>query len=301
MKAAIAVAAAILQYTAVSALGDVGRRGFDCYKAEDNGYSYRGLVDFSSSGRPCQNWLEVGKESPVGDNGIGNHNYCRNPDQSYDSPWCYVHDGAGLSKEECVVDKCEENKRDFEAEAEALERYMEGRGCECPDFFLLGSTTASSLPLFFSTGSCDSGTNHCSMTEVVNKHCHCKVGALHGIVRLSSVVNGNTSTLQAQIPLIHAANASVMPHPHGFLASRVPAAGSSATKFSEDCHAACYSEACNPCQHCIATCQQGPHAFCKTDSKEEMWFAMCGQATEEQLMKGIKQCNDPPPTGCATR
>lgn len=297
MKTAITVAAAVLY----SVLGVASSRGFDCYKAEDNGYSYRGLVDFSSSGRPCQNWLEVGKESPVGDNGIGNHNYCRNPDQSFDSPWCYVNDGSGLDKEECVVDKCAEEQRDFKAEAEALERHMEGRGCDCPDFFLRSSSNVSSLPLFFNTGSCHNGTSHCSLTEVVNQHCHCKVGALHGIVRLSSVIKGKASTSSGQITQIHAANVSVMLHAHGFLASRVPAAVDSSAQFSKDCDTACYSAACNGCQHCMATCQEGPHTYCKADRKEEMWFAMCGKATEEQLMKGIKQCGDPAPTGCATR
>merc|ERR1719252_39478 len=128
--------AIILSFAPVSAMVAMKTGGFDCYKIEDNGYSYRGLVDFSNSGRPCQNWLDVGEVSPVGDNGVGNHNFCRNPDQSFDSPWCFTNDGSGLSKETCGVDKCDEEQRDFKAEAEALERYMAGRGCDCPDLFL---------------------------------------------------------------------------------------------------------------------------------------------------------------------
>lgn len=281
--------------------------GYDCYKAEDNGYTYRGLVDFSNSGRPCQNWLDVGEISPVGDNGIGNHNYCRNPDQSYDSPWCFTNDGSGLSKEECSVDKCENESRDFEAEAEALSRYMEGRGCDCPDFFLHGVTpTADSVSLFFAKGSCSNKTSHCSLTTIVETQCHCAVRALHGIVKLTSVVNGNSSKVPGPSQQLRPANVSVNSHAYGFLASHSVAAlakgpDTSAAKFASDCNTACYSAACSKCGRCIATCQQGPHAHCKIDSKKELWFAMCGEATEDQLLAGIKQCGDPAPTGCATQ
>jgi len=295
----------------------------DCYKVEDNGYSYRGLADFGNSGRVCQNWLDVGKISPVGDNGIGGHNYCRNPDQSFDSPWCFTNDGSGLSKEECSVDQCSENKRDFKAEAEALDRLMGGRGCECDNFFLhsLASNIGnmSTLPLFFAKGSCGTETTQCSLTAVVEKHCRCNVGALRGTVKLFSPAIDSTARWAdpiragqiraanaSVITLVHAANASVMPHAHGFLASHSVAAklkgpDVSAAKFASDCNSACFSSACSNCGHCIVKCQQGPHVGCKVDSEKELWFAMCGQATEDQLLAGIKQCGDPVPTGCAER
>lgn len=306
MQATIAAVAAIIHIfvsDSVSATRIVKSNGFDCYKVEDNGYSYRGLVDFSNSGRPCQNWLDVGEVSPVGDNGIGNHNYCRNPDQSFDSPWCFTNDGSGLSKEQCGVDECEDEQRDFEAEAEALKRYMGGRGCECPDLFLHSVSNLSSLPLLFSKGACSGESGRCSLTAVVENHCRCAVKALHGVVRVHPAFTGSNITVLGQTGQTRSVNVSVMSHSHVFLASRSIAAGPdvSSAQFAGDCNSACYGSACAKCGHCIAKCQQGPHPYCKIDSKKELWFAMCGQASEEQLLAGMKQCGDPVPTGCASR
>merc|ERR1719171_410634 len=109
-------ALAVCGGAAEAARAAAGRRQpYDCFEPEDNGYSYRGLVDFTSSGRRCKNWLDVGEITPRSDNGIGNHNYCRNPDESFDQPWCFTVDGG---KEQCIVDECPEQERDFEAEAE---------------------------------------------------------------------------------------------------------------------------------------------------------------------------------------
>lgn len=39
--------------------------------------------------------------------GIGDHNYCRNPDDS-DEPWCYVSGADGqLQREACALDACQ--------------------------------------------------------------------------------------------------------------------------------------------------------------------------------------------------
>merc|ERR1719240_1729622 len=61
-----------------------------CYEESDKGETYKGLMTKTSSGRTCQNWLKDKPHSismsPSDANGLGNHNYCRNPDGSEDKP-----------------------------------------------------------------------------------------------------------------------------------------------------------------------------------------------------------------------
>merc|ERR1719352_2205966 len=73
---------------------------FDCYGGK--GAAYQGLKDISTSGRECMNWVKQGKEKGEG---IGNHNYCRNPGGKKDKPWCYTVDPA-VEWEFCEVPKC---------------------------------------------------------------------------------------------------------------------------------------------------------------------------------------------------
>lgn len=120
---------------------------FDCYT--ENGQEYRGLQDMSASGRKCANWLDKG-ENP-GSDGIGNHNYCRNPGGSKDKPWCYTID-PNKEEEDCVIPECKpaeeapepwvapEGSKSEEAEAEGpclyepteapLAVFKEGKMCE---------------------------------------------------------------------------------------------------------------------------------------------------------------------------
>jgi len=139
------------------------------------GKSYRGLVSNSVSGRTCLNWLDAKapkQHSPTPDtkskldandpnseettawgNGIGNHRYCRNPEQSEASPWCYVLDESvaqeTYKKELCDIPKCPAHPRDFPAEAQALKADVEATDCECADQLYGSSLTTgkTAVPL----------------------------------------------------------------------------------------------------------------------------------------------------------
>lgn len=107
-------------------ISDVG-----CYETKDKGKSYRGLVTKAESGRTCQNWLinkphEIKSTiTPMPDNGISNHNYCRNPDGSAEKPWCYTLDPSpDHMKETCTVPVCPEQSRDFLWDAKFLASKM---------------------------------------------------------------------------------------------------------------------------------------------------------------------------------
>uniref|UniRef100_A0A3B3SCP6 trypsin n=1 Tax=Paramormyrops kingsleyae TaxID=1676925 RepID=A0A3B3SCP6_9TELE len=83
----------------------------DCYEA--NGESYRGFVSETEQGDICLPWnayfIIVKDNNPLheysGDNGLGTHNYCRNPDED-SRPWCYVRDKNKLMWDYCDTRKC---------------------------------------------------------------------------------------------------------------------------------------------------------------------------------------------------
>jgi len=112
----------------------------------DNGLTYRGLVTSTVSGRTCQNWLDE-KPHKVGikpskKNGLGNHNFCRNPDESFEKPWCFTMD-PNKEKEECEIPVCGGMDRDFQEESEKLGMEVaEGLECDCIEQ-LYGSTTTT--------------------------------------------------------------------------------------------------------------------------------------------------------------
>merc|ERR550514_2338090 len=103
MRAAAVVALLVLLGRAAegrvrlqSAAEPVSDFDLSCYEESDKGKSYKGLLTSTSSGRKCQVWSKQ-KPHKIGieasnENGLGNHNYCRNPDGSFDKPWCFTMD-----------------------------------------------------------------------------------------------------------------------------------------------------------------------------------------------------------------
>ncbi|XP_008428540.2 hyaluronan-binding protein 2 [Poecilia reticulata] len=83
----------------------------DCYV--DDGESYRGNVSETDDGFECLYWnshfiLENGIDpfnSFEDDDGLGPHNFCRNPDGE-PKPWCFFRRGLRLFWDYCDVNKC---------------------------------------------------------------------------------------------------------------------------------------------------------------------------------------------------
>ncbi|NWY07772.1 TPA protein, partial [Nothoprocta ornata] len=82
-----------------------------CY--QDDGVTYRGTWSTTKSGAQCLNWNTnglrewkfSGQREDAAELGLGNHNYCRNPDEDA-KPWCYVYKGGKYSWEYCTVPSC---------------------------------------------------------------------------------------------------------------------------------------------------------------------------------------------------
>merc|ERR1719335_1083594 len=75
------------------------------------------------------------------DNGLGNHGYCRNPDNKHAKPYCYPMDTPGET-EECNIDECPVDTRDVQQEAADVATYVGSHDCECAAQ-LFGSTTTT--------------------------------------------------------------------------------------------------------------------------------------------------------------
>ncbi|XP_030256561.1 hyaluronan-binding protein 2-like isoform X2 [Sparus aurata] len=83
----------------------------DCY--QENGESYLGMVSETVEGEECLDWnsyfiVQKGSDpfkEYAGFDGIGPHNYCRNPDGD-DQPWCFVNKNKKLKWNYCKVRKC---------------------------------------------------------------------------------------------------------------------------------------------------------------------------------------------------
>ncbi|XP_053319028.1 tissue-type plasminogen activator [Spea bombifrons] len=83
----------------------------DCY--EGSGEAYRGTHSQTQSGAVCVNWNSAGlseqrynaQHRDALKLGLGNHNYCRNPDGDT-KPWCHVFKDGRYSWEYCNISSC---------------------------------------------------------------------------------------------------------------------------------------------------------------------------------------------------
>ncbi|XP_029411516.1 tissue-type plasminogen activator isoform X2 [Nannospalax galili] len=96
--------------------GFVGKRcdidtGATCF--EDQGITYRGTWSTAENGAECINWNSSvlslkpfsGRRPDAVKLGLGNHNYCRNPDRDL-KPWCYVFKAGKYTSEFCNTPAC---------------------------------------------------------------------------------------------------------------------------------------------------------------------------------------------------
>lgn len=87
-----------------------------CYR--DSGKEYRGTANMTVSGARCLPWnsdllydeLAVDTVDSALLRGLGEHAYCRNPDQDK-QPWCYTIKGSSISWDYCNIQSC--SKRPF--------------------------------------------------------------------------------------------------------------------------------------------------------------------------------------------
>ncbi|XP_043537502.1 tissue-type plasminogen activator isoform X1 [Chiloscyllium plagiosum] len=85
-----------------------------CY--QDRGTGYRGTWSITRSGAKCLNWNSTavsrtrynGHRPDAHQMGLGNHNYCRNPDNDT-VPWCHVYNGHILTWDKCSIPACPKN------------------------------------------------------------------------------------------------------------------------------------------------------------------------------------------------
>ncbi|KAK2837267.1 hypothetical protein Q5P01_014479 [Channa striata] len=95
----------------------------DCMRS--SGVDYRGEQDNSSTGLMCLNWTNTTRDydvklRPDSQTGVGDHNYCRNPDSS-ERPWCYIAGPDGtIQRQFCAIDTCKERASTVQAEAQSL-------------------------------------------------------------------------------------------------------------------------------------------------------------------------------------
>ncbi|XP_035389436.1 hyaluronan-binding protein 2-like [Electrophorus electricus] len=91
----------------------------DCY--EGDGESYRGFVSETVDGLECLPWnshLIPYTDFEEEEDGIGPHNYCRNPDGE-SQPWCFIRNEGELQWDDCNVARCPEPENYTEPTSDA--------------------------------------------------------------------------------------------------------------------------------------------------------------------------------------
>ncbi|XP_064606220.1 tyrosine-protein kinase transmembrane receptor Ror-like isoform X2 [Liolophura sinensis] len=85
-------------------------RDHRCYNGTGTGYL--GPVSRTKSGYRCQNWsANKPHQHFLKDATIRNHNFCRNPGNEMDGPWCYTMN-VNVQRELCDIPKCEPVAKD---------------------------------------------------------------------------------------------------------------------------------------------------------------------------------------------
>jgi len=96
------------EYCAVPKCDLAAEKDPEC--ASGNQADYRGTMSLTNSGFKCQNWLltEPHDHDYIEDStvGIGDHNYCRNPEEEDTGAWCFTVDDPDEDWDYCAVPRC---------------------------------------------------------------------------------------------------------------------------------------------------------------------------------------------------
>ena len=79
-------------------------RYIGCQQKSSSGLDYEGEANTTVNGIPCQRWSER-QPHDHSFTRLGNHNFCRNPDNGYSGVWCLTSD-PDVEWEYCSVPFC---------------------------------------------------------------------------------------------------------------------------------------------------------------------------------------------------